>query len=234
MTKTHKNKNKTSILKQLNGQLVVSCQPIDNGPMDQPAIVVSMALAAEIAGAGALRIEGIENLKAVTSKVKIPIIGLVKHDLKDSPIRITPHIADVQNLAENGADIIAYDATDRLRPTTTANLLAEIKSLNCLAMADCASLTDAMNAIKEGADIIGTTLSGYAYDIAESDALPDFELIEQFSKLNSFVMAEGRFNSPDLAGQAMQKGANAVTVGSAITRVENITTWFVKQIKSKV
>ncbi|NRA89150.1 MAG: putative N-acetylmannosamine-6-phosphate 2-epimerase, partial [Rhizobiales bacterium] len=209
---THLKTHISPILNQLNGQLVVSCQPIDNGPMDQPDIVLSMALAAEIGGAGALRIEGVENLKAVSSIIKLPIIGLVKHDLKNAPIRITPFIEDVQALAKNGANIIAYDATDRLRPTTTTALVNEIKNLNCLAMADCASLADAKNAIKDGADIIGTTLSGYAYNIAKSDELPDYALIEQFSNLDCFVMAEGRFNSPALAGQAMMHGANAVTV----------------------
>jgi len=40
------------------------------------------------------------------------------------------------------------------------------------------------------------------------------------------VIAEGRYNSPALAAQAMQHGAWAVTVGSAITRLEHICQWF--------
>ena len=43
-------------------------------------------------------------------------------------------------------------------------------------------------------------------------------------------MAEGRYNTPQLARKAILAGANAVTVGSAITRIENITNWFVKEI----
>jgi N-acylglucosamine-6-phosphate 2-epimerase len=39
-------------------------------------------------------------------------------------------------------------------------------------------------------------------------------------------MAEGRFNSPDLARDAIAAGADCVTVGSAITRIEHITSWF--------
>ena len=46
-------------------------------------------------------------------------------------------------------------------------------------------------------------------------------------------MAEGRYNSPDLAKKAILAGADAVTIGSAITRIGNITTWFVKEIKKK-
>ena len=44
-------------------------------------------------------------------------------------------------------------------------------------------------------------------------------------------MAEGRFNSPDLAKKAIKYGADSVTVGSAITRIENITKWFAKAVK---
>ena len=53
----------------------------------------------------------------------------------------------------------------------------------------------------------------------------------KYKKLNSFTMAEGRFNSPDLAKKAIKYGADSVTVGSAITRIENITKWFSKAVK---
>ena len=54
-----------------------------------------MALAAEQAGAVALRIEGVENLRAVRAQVKVPIIGIIKRDLDDSPVRITPYLEDI-------------------------------------------------------------------------------------------------------------------------------------------
>jgi len=44
-------------------------------------------------------------------------------------------------------------------------------------------------------------------------------------------MAEGRFNTPELAKKAIEYGADAVTVGSAITRIENITNWYAKVVK---
>jgi N-acylglucosamine-6-phosphate 2-epimerase len=40
------------------------------------------------------------------------------------------------------------------------------------------------------------------------------------------VMAEGRFNTPAQAAAALQAGAWAVTVGSALTRLEHATRWF--------
>ena len=76
-----------SLLKELdlrisaNGGLIVSCQPVPGSPLDKPEIVAAMALAAEQAGAVALRIEGVENLRAVRAQVKVPIIGIIKRDL---------------------------------------------------------------------------------------------------------------------------------------------------------
>ena len=214
------------LLERLQNGLVVSCQPVDDGPMDAPAITAAFAKAAEVGGAKGLRIEGLANLSAVRAVTDLPIIGIIKHDLLDSPVHITPFLADVAGLVERGADIIAYDATQRPRPVSTADVVAAIKASGKIAMADCATLKDADQALKDGASIIGTTLSGYAYEIASAGAEPDYALITAFKKLGGFVMAEGRFNKPELVGKAMVFGADCVTVGSAITRVEHITGWF--------
>ncbi|STF41787.1 N-acetylmannosamine-6-phosphate 2-epimerase [Escherichia coli] len=85
-----------------------------------------MALAAEQAGAVAIRIEGVANLQATRAVVSVPIIGIVKRDLEDSPVRITAYIEDVDALAQAGADIIAIDGTDRPRPVPVETLLARI------------------------------------------------------------------------------------------------------------
>jgi len=82
------------MLKGLKGGLIVSCQPVDGGPMDRPDIVAAMAMAAVAGGAVGLRIEGIANLRAVRPLVAVPIIGIVKTDLPDSPVRITVTVAD--------------------------------------------------------------------------------------------------------------------------------------------
>ncbi len=57
-----------------------------------------MAKAAEMAGAPALRIESAERVAAVAKTVSIPIIGIVRRDLPDSPVRITPFVDDVKAL----------------------------------------------------------------------------------------------------------------------------------------
>ena len=219
-----------NLLDQLNGSLVVSCQPVDDGPMDSPNITTAMALAAAAGGAAGLRIEGRDNLAATRPMTGLPIIGIIKCDLEGSDVRISPLSQDIVDLARIGADIIAYDATDRPRPETTADLVEEIKRSGKLAMADCASLSDGKRALDEGADIVGTTLSGYAYQIAPPRTSPDLDLIRDFRKLGGFVMAEGRINSPALAADAMAAGANCVTVGSAVTRIEHITEWFVQAV----
>lgn len=220
----------TSIQQQ--GGLIVSCQPVPGSPLDKPDIVAAMALAAVQAGAVAVRIEGIENLKATRPLISVPIIGIVKRDLSDSPVRITPYLDDVDALAQAGADIIAFDGTDRVRPTAVAEIIARIHHHQRLAMADCSSQQDAADCHRLGADIIGTTLSGYTTDVVPQD--PDLALVAALSAKGYRVIAEGRYNSPALAAQAMRHGAWSVTVGSAITRLEHICQWYRDAIVEEV
>ena len=48
------------------------------------------------------------------------------------------------------------------------------------------------------------------------------------------VFAEGRIRTPAQAADAIARGATAVVVGSAITRVEHITNWFAEAIAAAV
>ena len=224
---------KKNILKKLKNKIIVSCQPNEGGPQDKTSIVVSMAKAAILGGCGGVRIEGEKNIRAVKKNISVPIIGIIKNDLANYKVRITPLLKDVEKIINSGADIIAYDATNRKRPFSTKEIIFKIKKANRLAMADCSNVDDAKNAILEGADIIGTTLAGYVGKQVKDTDKPNIKLVKEFKKLNCFVMAEGRYNSPDLARKAILAGADAVTIGSAITRIDNITNWFVKKIKNK-
>ena len=223
---------KKNILKKLKNKIIVSCQPNEGGPQDKTSIVVSMAKAAIIGGCAGVRIEGEKNIRAVKKNISLPIIGIIKNDLDNYKVRITPLLKDVDKIINSGAEIIAYDATNRKRPFPTKEIILKIKKANRLAMADCSNLDDAKNAILEGADIIGTTLAGYVGKQVKDTDKPNIKLVKEFKKLNCFVMAEGRYNTPELAKQALQAGADAVTIGSAITRIDNITSWFVKKIKN--
>ena len=210
--------------KTLDKGLIVSCQPVKGGAMDRAEMVVGFALAALDGGAAALRIESADYVAAVRAATDRPIIGLVKRDLPDSPVRITPWIEDVDALAKAGADIIAYDATQRLRPVATRALVERIHAHGRIAMADCSILSDAEQALSEGADVVGSTLAGYTGPVEPTE--PDFALIGRMRALTPHVIAEGCVRTPDQAVKAHAAGAYAVVVGSAITRPEHITTWF--------
>jgi len=211
----------------LRGKLIVSCQPVPNGPMDRVEMIVAMAQAAVAGGAGGLRIEGVDNVRAVSAVLDVPMVGIVKRDLIETNVRITPFEEDVRALADAGAQIIAVDATDRPRPVAVAALLHAIHSAGRIAMADCATEADGVAAIALGFDVIATTLSGYTQETMTTSDDPDYKLISTWSKRGFRVIAEGRLRTAQDAGRALNAGSFAVTVGSAITRIEHVTEWFV-------
>lgn len=202
--------------------------------MDRTEIIVAMAQAIESTNARALRIEGVKNVLAVKKTVALPVIGIVKREQPSTQIVITPEETDIEALAGAGADIIAIDATFRDRPVPVTRLIDCAKEENLLVMADCSTFVEGEFALSAGADILGTTLSGYTAETVDSGPEPDFELIEAFSDLttdtSTLVMAEGRFNTPELAAEAIMRGADCVTVGSAITRIEHVVEWFTQAL----
>ncbi|AKR54668.1 N-acetylmannosamine kinase [Devosia sp. H5989] len=220
--------SKASLLASLEGGLIVSCQPVDDGPMDSVEIVVAMALAARDGGARALRVEGAAKVAAVVKACDLPVVAIIKRDFDDSPVRITPLLEDVAALADAGAAIIAVDGTDRERPVPVATLLEAIHARGCLAMADLSNIEEAKAAKAMGFDVLGTTMSGYTGGPVPAE--PDFDFVTACRALGGPVVAEGRFNSPQLAGEAIRAGASAVCVGSAITRQEHVTGWFLDAV----
>ncbi|MBU6193352.1 MAG: N-acetylmannosamine-6-phosphate 2-epimerase [Burkholderiales bacterium] len=214
----------------LRGGLVVSCQPVEGGPLDHDETVSRLAQAAVAGGARALRLEGARRLACVRPSVQVPIVGIVKRDLADSPVRITPLRQDVLALAQAGADVIAVDATRRPRPCALDELLHAIHEQGCLAMADASCWADAWAAWELGFDIIGTTLSGYTEGPVPSE--PDLALVSALAQKGCRVMAEGRYDTPERAAQAIQAGAWSVTVGTALTRLELMTAGFAQGLAS--
>ncbi len=223
-----------SVLDDLSGGLVVSCQPVAGGPMDHDDIVLAMALASQAGGAVAVRIEGARRVGLVAPKLQIPVIGLVKCDLANSPVRITPRSAEVAALADAGAWMIASDATHRHRPEPIESLLDAIHARGCLAMADCATVAEGMAANRMGFDCVGSTLSGYtAENTVPSYAAPDSDMVRQLSQQGVWVIAEGRIASAAMASQALSWGAKAVTVGSALTRLESMVSIYVQGMQTR-
>ena len=193
--------------------------------MDNAACVEGFALAALEAGAAGLRIESLAYVEAVRARTNALIVGIIKHDLDGYDVRITPTAEMARGLVAAGADIVAFDATLRPRPDPVEAIIAAVHDGGAIAMADCSDLADARAALASGVDCIGSTLSGYV-GAGPEPTLPDFDLIEQMARLGAFVIAEGRIRSPEQAAQALAAGANAVVVGSAITRTEHIVSWY--------
>lgn len=220
----------------IKNKLVVSCQALENEPLHSSFIMGRMALAAKEGGAGGIRANTKEDILEIKKNVNLPIIGIVKAEYKDSEVYITPTMKEIEMLIEAKADIIAIDATDRLRPNNVEldEFFFQIKSKypNILLMADCSTYEEAIHADKLGFDFIGTTLVGYTakskgFKIHEND----FELIRNIlDKVKKPVIAEGNINTPEKARRVLELGCYSVVVGSIITRPQLITKEFTNEI----
>jgi N-acylglucosamine-6-phosphate 2-epimerase len=215
------------LLEGLRGGLIVSVQAWRGSALDDPAIVSAMARAAEAGGAVAVRIAGAQHLRAVRARVRVPIVGLIKREYPGFEPYITPTLDDVREVAAAGAAIIAFDATSRPRPdgSEPRDLVAQIHEDGRLALADCASPADAASAVAAGAEIVATTLCGYTPETA-GRALPALDLVRELAKLRHFTLCEGGVRSPADLRAALDAGADAVCVGSAITNVDYLVREF--------
>jgi N-acylglucosamine-6-phosphate 2-epimerase len=220
-------------LESLRGRLIVSCQAYPGEPMRDPRTTAQVAASAVIGGAAAVRVQGLSDVQHTRASVEVPVIGLWKdgHD----GVFITPTLRHALAVANAGAHVVAVDGTRRTRPDglTLAQTVAGIRAgSHALVMADCGSLDDAAAAADAGADLIGTTLAGYTGERPKTDG-PDVELLEQISaaKLEVPLIAEGRLHTPAQARQALNAGAFAVVVGTAITHPATITGWFADALR---
>ena len=226
-------RNTLAILARLRHGLIVSCQPVRGGALDKPQLVAALAQATEAGGAVGLRIEGLADVQAVRPVTKLPITGLIKREVPGSPVFITPELSDVQALADLGVEIIAFDATQRQRPVDVKTLIEAIQARGCLAMADVSTLEEGLEAHRSGADLVGSTLSGYT-DYSPKLTEPDFALVHELAGRGVRVIAEGRIGRPEQAKAALAAGAFAVTVGTALTRIELLTKGFAAALKTEV
>lgn len=211
------------ILRQLQGGLIVSCQAPADSPLHQPDVIAAIAAAAVQRGAIAVRIDSPAHIAAVRQRVAVPIIGLWKQVIPGSEVYITPQFHHAQAVAAAGADLIAIDATLRSRPggETLTALVDQIHTeLGKPVMADIDTLASAQAAIAAGVDILGTTLYGYT-QATQACSPPGFDLLSDLvAKFSVPCICEGGIAAPAAAQQAMQLGAAAVVVGTAITGID--------------
>lgn len=216
----------------MNKNLIVSCQALEDEPLHSSYIMSKMALAAFQGGASGIRANSVVDIQSIKKEVDLPIIGIIKQDYDDSEVRITPTIKEVQDLYEEGVDVIAFDATDRVRPhkETFDTFISEVKERfpRQKFMADVSTVQEAIHAEKNGVDLVATTLVGYTADTAGDTPLQTLEAILQSTDIP--VIAEGNIDTPEKAKQALTLGASAVVVGSAITRPKSITEKFSMQM----
>jgi N-acylglucosamine-6-phosphate 2-epimerase len=215
-----------TLLDMLRGGLIVSVQAWPGSALDDPHVIAAMARAAEESGAVAVRIEGTDDLRLVRARVALPVIGLIKREYPGFEPYITPTLDEVSAVVAAGAEVVAFDATERRRPggTLLGDLIAAIHAEARLALADCATAADAIAAAALGADIVATTLCGYTPETV-GRALPALELVRELAALGRFTLCEGGVRAPAEVRAALDAGADAVCVGSAITNVD----WLVRE-----
>ena len=215
-----------SLLDGLRGGLIVSVQAWPGSAIDDPYVIAAMARAAVENGAVAVRIQGVANIQAVRARLDLPIVGLIKREYAGFEPYITPTIEEVRAIVAAGADVVAFDATARPRPggVTAGALVAAIAEAGRVAMADCATAQDGASAREAGAEILATTLCGYTPG-TQGSVLPALGLVRELAAMGRFAICEGGVSRPDQVRAALDAGAGAVVVGTAITNID----WLVRE-----
>lgn len=232
------NRNNAEILKKIKGGLIVSCQALSSEPLCDPYIMAKMAYAAKLGGAVGIRANTVIDIAAIKKTVDLPIIGIIKSVYDDSDVYITPTMKEVDELVNIGCEIIATDATKRLRPNgeTIEDFFVKVREKypNQLFMADTSCFDEGKAAAELGFDLIGTTMAGYT-PYTKGRTLPDLELIKKYSsELGKPIIAEGGIWTPDDLKNVYKNGAFSAVCGTAITRPMDITKRFVKALEENI
>ena len=216
-----------SIIDQLRGGLIVSCQAYPGEPLRDAEVMRRMAEAAVIGGAVGIRAQGLDDIRLIHQAIEVPLIGLWK--IGTDGVFITPTLEHALAVVSAGAEIVAIDGTRRQRPDglTLAETIEAIHNrTDALVMADVGDVEDGLASADAGADLISSTLAGYTDSRPRIDG-PDIALVRELaSTIDLPVLAEGRIHTTDQARACLQAGAYAVVVGTAITHPTSITRWF--------
>ena len=194
--------------------------------MRDPQVIAAMAEASLNNGAVGVRLESPEHIGAVRRRCpEALIIGLWKRTFPDSSVYITPGWTEIQAVWAAGADVIALDATERVRPggaQLPALLQRAKQELGAFLMADVDSLENGLRAAQWGCDWVGTTLYGYteATGSLQPPAWPLLGPLREQLPADVLLICEGGIASAQQARQALDGGADAVVVGTAITGVD--------------
>ena len=227
-----------NMLERLKGGLIVSCYAgADfNAEMAVPETMVCVAKSCIAGGAKAIR-TNCENVAAVKAAVDVPVIGLKKiyrsGDMISGDFRITPTLKEVEELIKAGADGVAVDGTVRERydGKTLAQFIGAVKKeFGAFVIADISTVEEGVAAWRCGADMVGTTLSGYTpysknplpFGTLPSPE-PDYAIIRELRAAGvPYIVAEGRITNGEKMRRALDAGAHSVVIGTSITEPRKI------------
>jgi N-acetylmannosamine-6-phosphate 2-epimerase/N-acetylmannosamine kinase len=217
---------------ELRGNLIVSCQASETSPFREPSAMVRFAQAAVEGGARGIRADGPDDIRAIRNALPVPIIGIDKVRQDDGQILITPSLAGARALVEAGADSVALDCTARGQRYGALDRLRQIRqTLRVPVLADIATVEEAVQAMEAGADAVLSTLRGYTSETSHVVGFEPSFIAELARAVNVPVIAEGHIRTPEQIRAALDAGAYAIIIGSAITRPETITQMFVSALE---
>ncbi len=229
-------------VKSLLGGLIISCQAYEDTPLYGPENMKRMAECAIMGGADGLRACWPQDIRAIRSITKLPIVGINKifkgGDLLDT-IVITPTVESAAEIIEAGADIVALDCT--IRPCRSFEQLCEMlhqikkRYPEIPLMADLATLEEAKLLAETGlVDIISSTLSGYTrQSMGQYSHGPDVEMVKALKQAVTVpINGEGRIWELADLHSVIDAGADMITIGTVVTRPHLIAERFVAANKA--
>jgi len=222
-------------VEKLLGTIVVSCQAYEDTPLYGAQNMKLMAESAKVGGAVGVRSCWPQDIRAIKEIPDLVVVGINKvldprRPMSDLDyIFITPTFESAAAVVEAGCDVLALDA--RLMPERgekeLTDLLARIHDAwpDMPVMADCATYEEGVFAAKSGyVDIVASTLSGLK---VHRDG-PDTEIVRKWKKAFDVpVNGEGNVWELKDVDALIDAGADMITIGTAITRPQNITRRFI-------
>jgi N-acylglucosamine-6-phosphate 2-epimerase len=178
-----------------------------------------------------VKVDGPEAVRAVKAGVPgLPVLAVRITDRPGSAVRITATVEDASMLVEAGADVVELEADSAARAhdlQDVAELINAVVGLGSPVKAGVGSRADAVSAVAAGVSMISSSTMGYPAT-PTARPLPDLPLVaELIDAVSVPVVAERGFVAPDEVVAALELGAYAVVVGSAIVDPAWLTRRFV-------